>query len=231
MAMKQSEKDAAAGLSTSALTEKVVISNAKCTHWKNETALMAEDEDLGVFGYIPIVAGIQALSGVSDELLAAREAKDYWCDRLVFYGAELKKRRAIAPEATAAAERKVYEEQTQVSADVRARAKAAAAKDAPRTEFLGEKTLLGGPLAVVTGFPERIKEGFFGTFGLGTSQGVEERIAGLMRLLIGAVLLFAAYKVTARVAAAGAVMAERGAERTSRLATKVLESPMPPGFL
>ena len=231
MGMKQSEKDAAADLSTTALTEKVTTSNAKCTHWKNEIIQMEKDEDFGVLGYIPIVAGIQALSGVSDELLAARDAKDYWCDRLSFYSDELKKRRAIAPEATAAAERKVYAEQTQVQEDVRARAKADAARDAPRTEFLGEKTAIGGPLAVVTGFPERIKEGFFGTFGLGSDQTAEERVAGLTRLLVGAVLLFAGYKVAALLAAGGAAMAERGAVRTSALATKVLDSPMPPGFL
>lgn len=229
--MKQSEKDAAKSLSTTSLTEKVTVSNAKCTHWKNEIILMEEDEDLGIFGYIPVVAGIQALSGVSDELLAAREAKDYWCDRLAFYSEELRKRRAIAPAATAAAETKVYEEQAEVRADVRARAAADAVKDAPRTEFLGEKTLLGGPLAVVTGFPEKLKEGVLGAFGLGGDLKIEERVAGLTRLAIAAVLLFLAYKVGVRVVSGGAAMAERSAIRATDFATKVLESPMPPGLM
>ena len=201
-------------------------------HYPPERILqMEQDEDFGLLGYIPVVAGIQAISGVSDELLAARDAKDYWCDRLTFYGEELRKRRAIAPQATAEAERKVYEEQTEARADVRARGQADASKDAPRTEFLGAQTPIGGPLAVVTGFPERIKEGFFGTFGLGKDQEAEERIAGLTRLVIGAGVLFAGYKVAARLAAGGAAMAERGAERTSRFAEKVLDSPMPPGLM
>ena len=231
MGVTQSVKDEAKTLTTTKLVQRVSTANKQCTQWKNEVAEMEADEDLGLLGYLPVVAAYGAISGASDELIRSREIRDEKCDLLKFYSAELAKRRAIAPAATAEAESAVYTEQTKITADVRDRGAEIATRDAERTEFGGSKTLLGGAVDTVTGFPERLKEGFFGTFGLGASQPTEERIAGLVRLLLAGASIFFVYKAIGKIAAVGIPVAERAAERSVKIGEKILDSPMPPGLL
>ena len=95
---------------------------------------------------------------------------------------------------------------------------------------MGSQTALGAPVAsaveTVTGWPERIKEGAFSTFGLGKDQPGGERVVGLVRLGLAVLAMVAVYGIGKQVLGAGAELAERGAERTAKITEKVMDMPL-----
>jgi hypothetical protein len=228
MGVPESERRAAAGWTTTELTLKVDVANSNCTQWKNEVTRLEEERDLGVLDYIPVVWGYKAVTG-SDELNTAKQHRDDWCDRLAFYSAELQKRRKAAPVETAAAVDAAYRERTAQREEVRERAARGAKELESRTEFGGSETMIGGAVRSVTDIPGQIKEGFFGTIGLGQDQTVSERAVGFGRLSLAILLAVAAYAVGGKLLGAGAAFAERGAERSAKLTEQLMDKPLPPG--
>jgi hypothetical protein len=180
----------------------------------------------------------------NDELDAEEEIARQWCEVSRQYEAEMERRRSEDPgieetEAEVAEEleatREVYRERArQIERNYWAaggplagpRAAASALTETLSTVAdTARETVKGGPL----GFFARLRDDFFGTWGLGRDQTAEERAVGLVRLGILVVGMVAAYFVLSRLATAGVGIAERGAERSTGLVTKLMDKPLPPG--